>query len=440
MGSRAVAELAATPGVELVTIVGRTEAALERAREHALEAQERSRKRSLTAQYGVREQAATAQKPVLTHTLAAREEARGHAAAVAAGPADEEAPAAQAPGLEQAPANGGPAAPSARIELEVADARNRDAVVDVMQRHDVALGALGPFYIFEEPMVEAAIAARTPYVSLCDDADAAAAALKHDGAARAAGVTVLTGLGWTPGLTNVLALRAAAVLDKTTAVTIAWAGSGAESGGTAVALHTLHIFDGKVATFAGGRLAHVPAGAEPEYVEFPPPLGRVQVCHVGHPEPLTLPARLPGVRAVALKGGLVEPTLHHLAVLTGRLGLGRTHGMRAFLARVLVPLIPALSRLGPRRPAISGVVVRVTGEKDGRAVTVQSAATAPMRDLTSIPLVVGALWMAQGRIKRPGVLAPDAPGLLPPDEFLAELARRGLPVTHSELPGPGMPP
>ena len=88
------------------------------------------------------------------------------------------------PVLEQAPANGGPAAPSARIELEVADARNRDAVVDVMQRHDVALGALGPFYIFEEPMVEAAIAARTPYVSLCDDADAAAAALKHDGAAR----------------------------------------------------------------------------------------------------------------------------------------------------------------------------------------------------------------------------------------------------------------
>ncbi len=32
-------------------------------------------------------------------------------------------------------------------------------------------------------MVEAAIAARTPYVSLCDDADAAASALKHDGAA-----------------------------------------------------------------------------------------------------------------------------------------------------------------------------------------------------------------------------------------------------------------
>ncbi len=102
-------------------------------------------------------------------------------------------------------------------------------------------------------MVKAAIAARKPYVSLCDDADAAAAALKHDDAARQAGVTIVTGLGWTPGLTNILALRAAARLDKTTSVTIAWAGSAQESGGHAVALHTLHIFDGKVTTFADGR-------------------------------------------------------------------------------------------------------------------------------------------------------------------------------------------
>lgn len=369
MGRRAAEELAVTPGVELVTIVGRTRAALERAREQALAAQEEAR-------------------------------ARRRAGSV----------------------------PRADIAVETADAYDHDAVVGLMRRHDVALGALGPFYIFEELMVKAAVAARTPYVSLCDDADGLAAALQQGDAARAAGVTVVTGLGWTPGLTNVLALQAAARLDKTTDVTIAWAGSAAESGGHAVALHTLHIFDGHVATFADGRPTRVRAGSGSEYVAFPPPLGRVKVCHVGHPEPLTLPEQLPGVRTVALKGGLVEPFLHHLGVITGRLGLARTHGLRTALARVLVPLLPVLRRIGPRRPAVSGVLVRVAGEKDGRPAAMEYAATAPMRDLTSVPLAVGALWLAQGRLHRPGVWAPDAPGLIPPGEFLDELARRGVTV------------
>lgn len=380
MGNRVVEELVKSPGVELVTIVGRTRATLEQARDRAL------------------------------HARADRHDGRGATDA-------------------QHRADAAVSAPD--VVIEIADARDDDSIVEIMRAHHVALGALGPFYLYEEPMVKAAIAARTPYVSLCDDADATAAVLKHDAAARAAGVTVVTGLGWTPGLTNLLALRGAARLDEVKSVTIAWAGSAAESSGTAVALHTLHIFDGKVGTFADGRHTAVVAGSGAEDVDFPAPLGRVRVCHVGHPEPLTLPEHIPGVRNVALKGGLVEPTLHQLAVITGRLGLARTHGMRAFLARLLVPLIPVLSRLGPKRPAISGVVVRVSGEKEGRPVTVESAATAPMTALTGLPMAIGALWMAEGRLHRPGVLAPDAPNLIDPDDFLRALSARGVRVSDA---------
>ncbi|MFO7266120.1 MAG: saccharopine dehydrogenase NADP-binding domain-containing protein [Limnochordales bacterium] len=370
MGRRAVAELAVTPGVELVTIVGRTQSTLEKARAEALAAQ--------------------------------RE---------AVNPA------------------------TAEVVIETADARDYDAVVALMRRHDVALGALGPFYLYEEPMVKAAIVSRTPYVSLCDDAVAAAAALRYDRTAREAGVTIVTGLGWTPGLTNILARRLAARLDKPTDITVAWAGSAMESSGHAVALHTLYIFDGRVTTFADGRHVEVPAGSGSEDIEFPPPLGKVRVCHVGHPEPLTLPQHIPGVRSVALKGGLVEPTLHRLAVLTGRLGLARTHGWREFWARVLVPMIPLLSRLGPRRPAVSGTVVRVRGERGGRPVTLEAGVTTSMRAMTAVPLAVGALWVAQGRARLPGVQPPEAPGLFDPDEFLAELARRGVHVTITEQMG-----
>ncbi|MFN3591658.1 MAG: hypothetical protein ACK4TG_05680, partial [Thermaurantiacus sp.] len=73
--------------------------------------------------------------------------------------------------------------------------------------------------------VRAAIEAGVPYVSLCDDYDAAQAVLELDLLAKEKGVTVITGLGWTPGLSNVLARRAADQLDEVDEIHVAWAGS-----------------------------------------------------------------------------------------------------------------------------------------------------------------------------------------------------------------------
>lgn len=396
MGSRAVTELAVTPGVQRITIVGRTSAPVEQARELAL----------------------AAQAEAIPAPLAATAESDTNAAARSGGSG--------AAGESEAPGQA-----LADIGVVVQDVNDSEAVQALMREHDVALGALGPFYLFEEPLVQAAIAARTDYVSLCDDGDATAAALKHDAAARAAGVTILTGLGWTPGITNVLAMHNAARLDEVTDVRIAWAGSASEStNGTAVVLHTMHIFDGDVVTFADGHHTEVRAGSEPEVIEFPPPLGAVRVCHVGHPEPVTLPERLPGVRRVALKGGVVEPALHMLAGLTGRLRLAGTHGRRQFWTNVLKPMIPLLSRFGPRKPRLSGVVVEVDGTLDGRKQTLRSAATAPMATLTAVPMAIGALWIAAGRIDRTGVFAPEAEGGPDPEAFLDELTRRGVHIEH----------
>lgn len=390
MGSRAVTELAITPGVEQITLVGRTLPPLQKAQERALAAQKNATSRSSGR-----------------------------------GTPDELTPAPLAATREQ---NGSPA----RLELVVQDVNDADAVQRLMREHDVALGALGPFYLFEEPLVRAAIASGTDYVSLCDDGDATEAVLKYDQDARDAGVTILTGLGWTPGLTNLLVMRNRALLDKVTDVRIAWAGSASEAtNGTAVVLHTMHIFHGHVVTFAQGRHTKVRAGSGSEVVEFPPPLGRIRVCHVGHPEPVTIPDHLPGVRTVSLKGGIVEPTLHTLSALTGRLGLGGTHGSRRFMAGMLQPMIPLLSRLGPRKPALSGVVVEVDGMQADHPITLRSAATAPMEALTSVPLAVGALWMAQGLIQGRGVFAPEAPGGPDPEQFLRALNERGIHVTHS---------
>lgn len=316
----------------------------------------------------------------------------------------------------------------ARLEAAQVDALNRPAAVALMREHDVAVGAAGPFYLLEEPLARAAIEARRPYVSLCDDHDAAARVLALHEEARETGVAVLTGLGWTPGLTNLCVRHAADTLEAVESARIAWAGSSADSEGMAVVLHTMHIFSRHVATFAGGRWLEVPAGTEPERVTFPEPIGTVTVFHVGHPEPVTLPRFIPGLQEVRLKGGLSEPSLNALAVAFGRLGLTATHARRRRLASLFKPLLPAFERRGSRREPASGFVVRVWGRQGGQRVERVYTGVGRMAELTAVPLALGALWMARGRIRARGVFAPEADGGPEPRGFFEELAERGVRV------------
>lgn len=408
MGRRVAMELAVTPGVEHITLVGRTLPPLQRAKQHALAAQERRRAASQLAVADAGEPKTTDADSVAYEAMAANERPG-------------EAPSAASDSF-------------AEISVVTHDATDAAGVEALMRRHDVAVGALGPFYLFEELLVKAAIAARTAYVSLADDGDATAKALTHDKAARDAGVTIVTGLGWTPGLTNLLVMRNAALLDEVTNVRIAWAGSASEAdNGTAVLMHTMHIFDGNIVTFADGRSQEVRAGSEPEFVQFPEPLGAVKVCHVGHPEPVTLPDYIPGVQTVSLKGGVVEPALHMMAGLTGRSRIGSSHGRRRVLAGMMKPMVPLMSRLGNRKPRLSGLVVEVEGvEKGTRSpLTLRSAAVAGMATLTAVPAAVGALWIADGRIDGKGVFPPEAEGGPDPDAFLRALAERGIEVEHT---------
>lgn len=376
MGRRAVAELAGMPDVSSITIASRTHLSAEKARVEVLQ---------------------------------------GAAGAFS----------------DFGESGGGRRTPS--INTAAVDARDREAVVSFMKEHDVSLGALGPFYLFEETMVQAAIEARRHYVSLCDDADAVETALAYDGEAAAAGISVIPGIGWTPGITNLLALRAVAAFEKVRAVHMAWAGSGTKAGGMAVILHAMHIFSGRIPTWSRGERQMVKAGSDREKVEFPDPMGSVTVSLVGHPEPVTWPAYYPDVPEVTLKGGLTEPLLDFLGRTMGRLGLTATHSRRRAWAASLRPLLPLLGRISRPRSDKAGAVVTVEGtakDGDGRdGHSVRSWAVGTMEDLTSVPLAVAAHRVARGRVARKGVFGPEAPGAFDPEEFLTELAERGLRIS-----------
>lgn len=314
---------------------------------------------------------------------------------------------------------------SRAIQLDV---RDHDAVVAALKGHDVAAGSVGPYYLFEARLARAAIEAKVPYVSICDDHDAAQEVLALDEQAKERGVTILTGAGWTPGLTNILAKKGVAMLEKASRVNIAWAGALADADGLASMLHALHIFTGQVPTFTQGRQAMVRAGTGRQVVTFLEPVGPVPVYHTGHPEPITISRFIPDLEEVTLRGGLNEALAANLTLLFTRLGLTRTPAARDRLLRFMQPFLPLIEKLsGPPKP-VSAAHVAVHGVKEGKPAVIEMAAVGRMRDLTALPHAVATLMVGRGEVSVPGVIAPEAPGGPDPDRFLGALKELGLNV------------
>ena len=305
------------------------------------------------------------------------------------------------------------------------DANDHITLVAAVRGHDVAANGISSLHCREARVAHAAIEARVPYVSLCDDYDAVRAVLVLDDAARMAGVTVLTGLGWTPGLSNVLARKAAEQFDLADEINIAWGGSATDSR-DAVFLRVVDSFTGPVPSFHGGQRVDMAPGSGKEAILFPPPVGKVNCYHLRHPEVITLPRFLPGLRTVTLKGGLSEQPLKSLALGLGRLQLAGTPASREFLGQVIRTALPFLRMLNPSVEPYSAVRVDVGGWVGGAYRQVSYGAAAPMVQLASLPLAMGALMLGRREVHRPGVVAPEA--CIEPDPFLAELGRRGVTI------------
>ncbi len=321
---------------------------------------------------------------------------------------------------------------SERVAVSKVDATDRADLFKVMQGHTVVASALGPFYRFERPLVEAVLEAGLSYVSICDDHDATASVLELDDLARQKGCKILTGLGWTPGLSNILARKGYDELSEVKSIRVYWAGSAGDAKGLAVILHTLHIFTGTATSFQNGSFCEVKAGSGEEAVEFLPPLGKINTYHLGHPEPVTLPRYLPGVREVLLKGGLVENYLNGLAKLVAALHLTNSARKKMRLGKLLKRLL-SLFPVDQQR-CLSGLRVEITGRRGGKAVKVSYGVVDHMNRLTGIPLSIGAYLMAKGEIERLGVYGPEAEGAVNPHRFLEELARRGVKIVRREEP------
>lgn len=314
-----------------------------------------------------------------------------------------------------------------KCRAKIIDAGDRERIESVIRGFDVVLGMIGPFYKYETIMIQACIDAGTDYVSICDDHDGTTAALELDGAAKEAGITAVTGVGWTPGITNMPAKLGTENIKNPDTIDVYWGCHAADTRGGAGTLHALHVFSvfsGFVPSFRGGRIRWIPAGSGRERIRFPEPLGEVIVSHLGHPEPVTL-SRYLSLRSASLKGGFKEQGLNKLALLLNQIGLTKTKGRKDDLARIANKLLlPLAGKLSRKRECTSACRVDIVGKEKTGYVHRTLGPVGHMDMLTGLPCAIAVEMLVEGKISSKGVMGPEA--CLNPREFLARLEMGGI--------------
>jgi saccharopine dehydrogenase-like NADP-dependent oxidoreductase len=303
-----------------------------------------------------------------------------------------------------------------------ADVENRSTLTAAFETFDLVINCAGPFYKYGANAAIAAIETRTHYIDICDDADPLPKLFALDDAAKRAGVTVLTGMGWNPGISNVTARLGANLLDEIDEIKIAWAVGSSDAGGLGALKHTLHGISGKIPMYKDGEQIMVPAWTGLETIDYPPPLGEMPGLLFGHPEPVTLPKSIE-VKDVSVRGGINPPWNNGTLRLLRSLGLTRSRD-RIDSTAGIVHRVQGLFGLGGVKN--SGLRIDVIGRQDGQERHLVFNMIDRIRPLTAIPCVIAASMLLEGQISQRGVVAPEM--CIEPVEFLDRLADKGVKI------------
>jgi saccharopine dehydrogenase (NAD+, L-lysine-forming) len=322
----------------------------------------------------------------------------------------------------------------ARISVTEIDADDPGSIKRAVAGSSVVLNCVGPFYKYGPPILQAVIDLGIDYVDVCDDLDATENMLVLDQAAREAGISAVIGMGNSPGLANIFARYCAdQLLSQVDAVDIYHIHGGEPVEGAAVIKHRFHAMESDIPVFLDGdyvrvRMLEESGQALAEKTEFRD-IGTYPVYPYPHPETITLPKYLKGVRRVTNLGSVLPTDYFNMTMEIIRLGLGSE-----------MPLLVQGSQVIPREFAVAFILaqrdrllkdagisaplgclkVKVTGRQDGETHTYifsMSSRTQGAGEGTGIPAALGAILMSQGRITAKGVLPPEA--AVDPVEMLA---------------------
>ncbi|MCP5521798.1 MAG: saccharopine dehydrogenase NADP-binding domain-containing protein [Verrucomicrobiales bacterium] len=267
------------------------------------------------------------------------------------------------------------------------------------------------------------------------------------------GKSCVPGFGMTPGVTQMMAMHAAAQCDRIDTIRVSHGAFRPVAFSASITETTTYEYDpalpGRV-VFENGEFIQVPPFARPREVLLPEPYGRTVQYIIPHSETRTLAQALvdKGVRLIEVRGTWPEPNMQLVRALYDW-GFLRNDPIR--IKGIEVGVMDAVaaylmqSKEGTET-ALYGYALHVelTGERAGRQVRHTLTHTHPASDGSvpewaglraytrnvGIPLAIGAQLLGEGAVKTPGVLIPE--DAFAPARIFQELEKRDLHI-HEEI-------
>lgn len=338
---------------------------------------------------------------------------------------------------------------SDKLKAAEIDVTEQNKLRTLISSYDIVINTVGPFYKFGKMIMDAVIKAKKPYVGICDDWKPTLDLLDMDDRAKKAGITAIIGIGASPGITNLMAVIACSKLDKVDDLITAWGYGGGEGVGrkpkyyieprkfykefkdmpviaNAATMHLFYETIEDIPTFRDGKIIYIKPLTDADPLQFPG-FKDTYVCHIGHPEPVTLPR--------VIKANSVSNLMY--------MGRGLTNIIRKYTqqisdneltvseasikfsedARIIVrdnELIKEYIGMPP------GLSVIATGIKNGKRMKVaignNHVPFGGMAGVTSIPLAIAAEMVINREITEKGVLTPEE-AISDPIEFFNRYAK-----------------
>jgi saccharopine dehydrogenase-like NADP-dependent oxidoreductase len=326
----------------------------------------------------------------------------------------------------------------APCEATSVDATDTDALAKVFAGCDVVLNTMGPFAKFATPILRAAIEAGCDYLDIDDDWESTLEALELDDLAREHGSRVIVGMGGSPGWCNMCALAAVKRLDTVEEIITGWKLSGSvteletdyppTSDGSAAVQHWLLQCSGTIQVMEDGEWREIKP-LTPVDIDYPG-IGPIRTYSVGHPEAVTLPRYVPGLRRTANVMSGPDWIFDHLRSVAADYDAGQIT-LEQGAAALSDP--PRPETKAPRDPLFI-VWALALGTRDGQPLSVGVRPSAypkgRMGANTGVPLSIGLELLRQDKVGGPGVRAPE--GAIDPDDFGALLTQFIEPAGSAE--------
>jgi hypothetical protein len=312
---------------------------------------------------------------------------------------------------------------STRDRFASSDLNDAASVRAVLVGASVLVNCAGPYQSQPLILIHEAIAAGVHYMDLAEDREFVCAAHECDEAARRAGVAVMSGLSVVPGLTALLVQMLRDRFDRVISIRTFVAPGTRGSRGPATVRSLLGGAGRPLRVLRESREHNARGWSEPEWIEFPPPVGwRLQYLAI-ETAGLDAPSRDFEAQRVEFKAGSEFPWLNRSLAVVARLRALTGFPPLARLADAMRIFLKLLGRFGTDA---GGVLVEIAGTKKSEMLTEQVALIAENHGerIPSLPAAIAVAALLRGELTARGAVPLST--WISRARLFEEFRRRGL--------------